>query len=108
MKRVGEIRERRAERFWDERMKGKAGRELAKDKKELAEDIHLIRAPDSLLRGAAAQVEDEEAEEMDADEADEEEEAMEEELVPEPRAAKERAAKERAPKLKVSSGRSRK
>ena len=52
MKRVGEIRERREVRHLEGRFAGKAARELAADKEELGKDIHLIRAPDSLLAGA--------------------------------------------------------
>ena len=92
MKRVGEIRERRSVRHLEGRFAGNAARELAADKDELEKDIHLIRAPASLLAGAVGG-EEEEEEGMEAEE--EEEELMEEEeMVPEPKsAAKLRKAK---------------
>ena len=101
MKRVGEIREKRAERFWEGRMKGKAARELADARKELERDIHLVQAPDSLLtdksrrRHALADGEEEEEEE----EADEMvvEEPQEVVKAPAKRAAKAKAAKVKVP-----------
>ena len=104
MKRVGEIRERREVRHLEGRFAGKAARELAADKEELEKDIHLIRAPDSLLAGAVGG--EEEEEEMEVEE--EEEAAEEEEMVPEPKSAaklrKQKVAaaqKEKAPKIKL-------
>jgi hypothetical protein len=97
MKRVAEVRETRAARFYDERMKGKAGRERAAAKAQLENELHLVRAPASLrgLADAEAEAEEEpEAERMEA------EAAMEEEAP----AVAPRAARVRAPKLKVPAG----
>jgi large subunit ribosomal protein L24e len=95
MKRVTEVRESRAEKFWEARMKGKVSRERKADKAQLENELHLVRAPAS-LRGAA---------EAEADEAAEEVEAMTEEPEAEaPVAAKARAPRVRAPKLKVAAG----
>ena len=91
MKRVTEVREARASKFWESRMKGKASRERAADKAQLENEIHLVRAPASLRVGAvAAEAEAEEAiaEETPAAEAP----------------AKAKAARVRAPKLKVPAG----
>lgn len=101
MKRVGEIREKRAERFWEGRMKGKAARELADARKELERDIHLVQAPDSLLtdksrrRHAIADADEEEEEQ--AEEMAVEEEPQEVVKAP----AKRSAAKAKAQKVKV-------
>jgi hypothetical protein len=96
MKRVTEVREARAEKFWEARMKGKVSRERKADKAQLENELHLVRAPASLRAGAAA--------EADA-EADEEVEAMAEEEAPAAEApAKARAPRARAPKLKVAAG----
>jgi len=85
MKRVSEVREARAEKFYEARMKGKEGRERAAARAQLENEVHLVRAPAS-LRNASA-------------EEEVEEEAMEEEA---PVAApKTRAPRVRAPKLKV-------
>ncbi len=97
MKRVADIREKRAERFWEERMKGKSARERAADRAQLEKELHLIQAPESLRAGAARE------EEPEADMLEEEApEMMEEEatLVAAPKAK--RAAKEKAPKIKVA------
>lgn len=105
MKRVGEIREKRAERFWEERMKGKASRELADARKELDRDIHLVQAPDSLLvdksrrRQAVVDTEADAEEERLEDVAMGEEPAQE--IVRAPKAAKRAAAKAKTPKFKV-------
>ena len=53
MKKVEEVRVRRAERFYENRMKGKEDERRRADKRELEQQIHLIRAP-----GAAAKEED--------------------------------------------------
>ena len=91
---MGEIRERRAERFWEGRMAGKAERELASDKKEVEDDIHLVRAPASLLKGYVAA---EEGEAMEEEEVAEEAE----ELVAEPKSADRRREKVKTPKIRA-------
>jgi|APGre2960657505_1045072.scaffolds.fasta_scaffold297886_1 hypothetical protein len=97
MKRVGDIREKRAERFWEERMKGKAARELASDRATLENELHLIQAPDSLRAGAVAE------QEADAQVLEEAEvEAMEEETLVAAPKAKKSAVKAKTPKLKVA------
>ena len=45
MKKVEEVRVRRAERFYENRMKGKEDERRRADKRELEQQIHLIRAP---------------------------------------------------------------
>lgn len=107
MKRVTELRETRAARFWEERMKGKAASNLAADRKQLADEIHLIRAPASLRAGTAEAAAAAEAEAAEAEEERAAEEAAafaepmeeeEEQLVAEPVVAK---AKTRLPKLRA-------
>lgn len=89
MKRVSEVREARAEKFYEARMKGKEGRERAAARAQLENEVHLVRAPASLRNASAEEEVEEEAME----------EAMEEEA---PVAApKTRAPRVRAPKLKV-------
>ena len=100
MKRVGEIREKRAERFWEGRMKGKAARELADARKELERDIHLVQAPDSLLTDKSRRrhaIADGEEEEEEAEEMVVEEEPQEVVKAPAKRAAKAKAAKVKVP-----------
>ena len=86
MKRVAEVREARAEKFYEARMKGKEGRERAAARAQLENEVHLVRAPASLRNAAAEEMEEEAMEEV-------EEEA--------PVKAKTRAPKSRAPKRKV-------
>jgi len=45
MKSIEEIRERRGERFYEDRMKGVEDARRQKDKKELSQQVHLARAP---------------------------------------------------------------
>lgn len=45
MKKVEDVRVRRAERFYENRMKGKEVERRRADKRELEQQIHLIRAP---------------------------------------------------------------
>ncbi len=45
MKKVEEVRVRRAERFYDNRMKGKESEDRKANKRELEQQIHLVRAP---------------------------------------------------------------
>ena len=49
MKRVEDIRTRRAERFHEMRMSGKEETSRGSDKRELEQQIHLIRAPTSVV-----------------------------------------------------------
>ena len=86
MKRVAEVREKRAEKFYEARMKGKEGRERAAARAQLENEVHLVRAPAS-LRNAAAEEAEQEAMQVEEQEA--------------PVAAKTRAPRLRAPKLKV-------
>lgn len=50
MKKVEEVRVRRAERFYENRMKGKEDERRRADKRELEQQIHLIRAPGASAR----------------------------------------------------------
>lgn len=53
IKKIDKIRARRSERFYEARMlKAKAGQRAAA-RKELEQQVHLVRAPDSLLKDAA-------------------------------------------------------
>jgi|Transcript_40228 large subunit ribosomal protein L24e len=54
MKKVEEVRVRRAERFYENRMKGKEDERRRADKRELEQQIHLIRAPGAKATEAAA------------------------------------------------------
>lgn len=55
IKKIDKIRSKRQERYYDARMlKAKAGQKAAA-RKELEQQIHLVRAPDSLLKDAAAE-----------------------------------------------------
>lgn len=53
MKKVEEVRVRRAERFYENRMKGKEGDRRRADKRELEQQIHLVRAPGTLVKERA-------------------------------------------------------
>ena len=50
MKRIKDIRVKRQDRFWEARMAGNKAAQRAADRKELEEDIHLVRAPESLQK----------------------------------------------------------
>lgn len=50
MKKVEEVRVRRAERFYENRMKGKEDERRRADKRELEQQIHLIRAPGATVK----------------------------------------------------------
>ena len=45
IKKVEEVRVRRAERFYENRMKGKADERRRDNKRELEQQVHLVRAP---------------------------------------------------------------
>lgn len=61
IKKIEKIRTRRQERFHEGRMnKAKAGQKAA-DRKELAQQVHLVKAPESLLKDAAREKEKERA-----------------------------------------------
>ena len=90
MKRVTEVREARAEKHWEGRMKGKEARERAADRAQLENELHLVRAPASLRLGAAAEAEAE---------AEPEPEAL---MAEEPALVKARAPRARTAKLKVA------
>jgi len=51
MKRIKDIRVARQDRFYEERMAGNKERQLAADRKQLEEEIHLVKAPAALLKG---------------------------------------------------------
>lgn len=51
MKKVEDVRVRRAERFYENRMKGKEDERRRADKRELEQQIHLIRAPGAQAKG---------------------------------------------------------
>lgn len=89
MKRVAEVRTAREAKHWEGRMAGKAARDLAADRAQLESQLHLVRAPASLLVGAA--------------EAAEEAEAMAADAAP-LAAAPAKAPKQRAARLKVKAG----
>ena len=55
MKKISDVREKRQERFWEARMAKAKGVQVASDRKELEQQIHLIKAPDSLLKDKAGQ-----------------------------------------------------
>ena len=88
MKRVAEVREKRAEKFYEARMKGKEGRERAAARAQLENEVHLVRAPASLRNAAAEELE---AEDMQVE--------AEAEAPVAAKAAK--APRVKAPKLKV-------
>mmetsp|Transcript_31091 Transcript_31091/g.88198 ORF Transcript_31091/g.88198 Transcript_31091/m.88198 type:complete len:163 (-) Transcript_31091:97-585(-) len=48
MKKISEVREKRQERFWEARMARAKGTKVAADRKELEQQIHLIKAPAAL------------------------------------------------------------
>jgi large subunit ribosomal protein L24e len=50
MKKVEEVRVRRAERFYDTRMKGKESEDRKANKRELEQQIHLVRAPGAIAK----------------------------------------------------------
>lgn len=50
MKRVTDIRKRRQDAFYDARMRKAKKGEKAMQRKEIERDIHLIRAPEALLK----------------------------------------------------------
>ena len=50
MKKVEDVRVRRAERFYENRMKGKEDERRRADKRELEQQIHLIRAPGAKMK----------------------------------------------------------
>jgi large subunit ribosomal protein L24e len=53
MKKVEEVRVRRAERFYENRMKGKVDERRRAEKRELEQQIHLVRAPGAQAKGEA-------------------------------------------------------
>ena len=53
MRRVEDIKSRRAERFHEMRMGGKEDKSRGGDKRELEQQIHLVRAPVSVLASNA-------------------------------------------------------
>ena len=60
MKRIKDIRVKRQDRFWEARMAGNKAAQRAADRKELDEDIHLVRAPKSLQKGKKEEVREKE------------------------------------------------
>ena len=50
MKRIKEIRVARQDRFYEERMAGNKERQRAADRKQLEQEIHLVKAPGALLK----------------------------------------------------------
>mmetsp|Transcript_1048 Transcript_1048/g.2182 ORF Transcript_1048/g.2182 Transcript_1048/m.2182 type:complete len:161 (+) Transcript_1048:55-537(+) len=52
MKRIKEIRVARQDRFWEARMAGSKERQRAADRKELEEEIHLVKAPGAMAKDA--------------------------------------------------------
>lgn len=50
MKRIKEIRVARQDRFWEARMAGNKERQRAADRKQLEEEIHLVKAPGALAK----------------------------------------------------------
>lgn len=50
MKRIGEIRVARQDRFYQQRMAGNKERQRAADRKQLEEEIHLVKAPGALVK----------------------------------------------------------
>ena len=56
MKKVEEVRVRRAERFYENRMKGKESEDRKANKRELEQQIHLVRAPGATARQPGEEV----------------------------------------------------
>lgn len=50
MKRIKEIRVARQDRFWEARMAGSKEHQRAADRKELEEEIHLVKAPGAMAK----------------------------------------------------------
>ena len=50
MKRIKEIRVARQDRFWEARMAGNKERQRAADRKQLEEEIHLVKAPGAIAK----------------------------------------------------------
>jgi large subunit ribosomal protein L24e len=50
MKRIKEIRVQRQDRFWEARMAGNKERQRAADRKQLEEEIHLVKAPGAMKK----------------------------------------------------------
>lgn len=53
IKKIEKIRTRRQERFHEARMNKAKGAQKAADRKELEQQVHLVKAPESLLKDAA-------------------------------------------------------
>jgi len=66
MKKISEVREKRQERFWELRMAKARGAKVAADRKELEQQIHLVKVP---TEGAAEAAKDKVAVEEAAAEA---------------------------------------
>lgn len=50
IKKVTEIRSARQERHWEKRMSKSKGQQVAQDRKQLEQEIHLVRAPGAMAR----------------------------------------------------------
>eukprot|EP00883_Tetradesmus_obliquus_P005024 jgi/Sobl393_1/15429/SZX65849.1 len=55
IERISEIRVRRQERFYEKRMAKVKGQQVARDKQQLEQEIHLVKAPASLVSDKAQQ-----------------------------------------------------
>ena len=53
MKRIKEIRVARQDRFYEKRMEGAKGQQRASDRKQLEQEIHLVKAPAALAKERA-------------------------------------------------------
>jgi large subunit ribosomal protein L24e len=52
IERIGEIRQRRQERYYEKRMAKVKGQQVAADKQQLEKEIHLVKAPAALTAGS--------------------------------------------------------
>jgi large subunit ribosomal protein L24e len=50
IKKVGEIRKARQERFYEARMERAKGARVAADRKQLEQQVHLVKAPGAVAR----------------------------------------------------------
>lgn len=55
IERISEIRQRRQERFYEKRMAKAKSQQVAQDKQQLEQEIHLVKAPASLISDKAQQ-----------------------------------------------------
>lgn len=55
IERISEIRQRRQERFYEKRMAKVKVQQAAQDKQQLEQEIHLVKAPASLVSDKAKQ-----------------------------------------------------